>query len=303
MSQGLLSAMSLKSVLITDCSRGGIGSALAEFFQKRNLQVSATARCLSKMSHLSKLPNVNLLTLDVTSTADICKAFDCVKSKIGSSLDYLVNNSGISYICLHWTPTFSDAKAMFDVNFWAVLAVIQCFSPLLIAVKGSIVNNGSINSVLNPPWMGIYGASKAALRILDETLRLELGPFQVKVLTVITGAIDTNLMNNGPAVKIPPNSLYRNTERTILARAQGEDVFGKVKTNQYAERIVSDILDGATGKVWRGGMAAMVRHATSVLPTFMIVRWHYPRMTKSCTLLMFLGSYVIEENRIRSTLI
>ena len=275
--------MALKSVLITGCSAGGIGSALVESFQKRNLLVFATARSLSKMSHLSKLSNVTLLKLDVTSSADISEAVDRVRSKTGGSLDYLVNNSGVSYICPILDVDISDAKAMFDVNFWAVLAVIQAFSPLLIASKGSIITIGSINSVLNPPWMGIYGASKAALVTLDETLRLELAPFGVKVSTIITGAVETNIMTNGPAVKLPSGSLYKATEKTILARARGEDVAGKMKPTEYADSVVSDILGGATGKVWRGGMASMVRHSTSILPTYVIVSFDPPGTSISIT--------------------
>lgn len=110
--------MPLKSVLITGCSAGGIGSALLESFQERNLQVFATARSLSKMSHLSKLPNVILLTLDVTSPSDITTAVEYVKSKTAGSLDYIVNNSGVSYICPTLDVDIIDAKAMFDVNFW-----------------------------------------------------------------------------------------------------------------------------------------------------------------------------------------
>lgn len=109
--------MALKSILIIGCSAGGIGSALAESFQKRNLQVFATACSLSKMAHLSKLPNVVLLTLDVTSSSDISEAVEYVKSNTGGSLDYLVNNSCVNYICPTLDVDVQDAKDMFDVNF------------------------------------------------------------------------------------------------------------------------------------------------------------------------------------------
>ena len=56
--------MTPKTVLITGCSAGGIGSALAEVFQKRGIHNFATARDLSKMSHLQTLSHVTLLKLD-----------------------------------------------------------------------------------------------------------------------------------------------------------------------------------------------------------------------------------------------
>jgi 1-acylglycerone phosphate reductase len=64
------------------------------------------------------------------------------------------------------------AKAMFDVNFWGMLARIQAFAPLVIAAQGTIVNTGSIVSVLNVPYNRIYCASKAAITIFDEVLRV-----------------------------------------------------------------------------------------------------------------------------------
>jgi 1-acylglycerone phosphate reductase len=72
------------SVLITGCSQGGIGFSLAESFQKRGLHVFATARSISKMAHLADLPNVTLLTLDVTSSSSIAEAVHAVTAKPGA---------------------------------------------------------------------------------------------------------------------------------------------------------------------------------------------------------------------------
>ena len=146
--------MALKSVLITGCSAGGIGSALAEAFQKRNLHVFATARTPSKMSHLEKLPNVTLLTLDVTSASSIAAAVEAVRAKTGGKLDYLVNNSGRGFVMPTLDVNMEEAKRIFDVNFWAVLAVTQAFAPLLIAAQGTIVNISSLIGHLNVVWMG-----------------------------------------------------------------------------------------------------------------------------------------------------
>ncbi len=265
-----------KSVLITGCSIGGIGSALAESFQKRNLQVFATARSLSKMSHLENLPNVTLLALDVTSSSDITKAVELVKSKTGGTLDYLVNNSGAQYSCPTLDVDITEAKGMFDVNFWGVLAVTQAFAPLLIAAKGTLVTIGSINAVLNVPWMSVYGASKSAITMLAETLRLELAPFGVKVLTVVTGAVETKIMENGPGLKLPKDSLYTKIEGIISDRVSGKEEIRRMTATDYAERVVQDILGGAVGKVWRGQMASMVHLTSLIAPTSMIVCFCLP---------------------------
>lgn len=143
-----------KSVLITGCSSGGIGYALAQSFQRRNLVVFATTRDLSKMVGLKDLPNLHLLSLDVTDPYSIADAVEAVKQVTGGPLDYLVNNSGRGY----WMPALDtdieEGKRLFDVNFWGPLRVTQALSPLLVAAKGTVVNIGSINGYLNVPYAG-----------------------------------------------------------------------------------------------------------------------------------------------------
>jgi 1-acylglycerone phosphate reductase len=122
------------------------------------------------------------------------------------SLDFLVNNAGVgqhfplSYIsCSKLTSTayqmplldsdISMVKAMSDTNVFSVLTVTQALAPQLIAAKGTIINIGSVGGEFALPYPSMYNASKAALRALSDTMRLELMPFDVKVMTVITGIV------------------------------------------------------------------------------------------------------------------
>ena len=146
--------MALKSVLITGCSAGGIGSALAEAFQRRDVHVFATARDPSKLSHLGKLPNVTLLTLDPTSTASVEASVELIKAKTSGTLDYLVNNAGQTIIMPTLDFDIETAKSMYDINVWGMVRVTQAFAPLVIAAKGTIVNISSIATSVNTPWMG-----------------------------------------------------------------------------------------------------------------------------------------------------
>lgn len=85
--------MSQKTVLITGCSEGGIGDALAQSFHRRGLRVFATARNILKIEHLKKL-GLDTLPLDVTDATSIKAAVERVKLETGGTLDFLVNNSG-----------------------------------------------------------------------------------------------------------------------------------------------------------------------------------------------------------------
>ncbi|KAK9320927.1 hypothetical protein V1517DRAFT_340297 [Lipomyces orientalis] len=262
--------MAVKSVLITGCSDGGIGSALALAFQKRGLHVFATARTISKMSRLDGLPCVTLVTLDVTNYASITSAVEIVKSATGGTLDYLVNNSGVGYVMPTLDVDIEEAKRVFDVNVWGLLAVTQAFAPLVIATNGSIVNISSVGGLLYPPWLSVYTASKSAVTTISETLRLEMAPLGVKVLTAVTGTVHSNFFVNGPQHKLPPTSRYVSVEKSIVARAQGRDIQSGMNAAKYADRVVDDVLRGENGKIWRGKLASIVRYASTYLPTFVL---------------------------------
>jgi len=151
------------TVLVTGCSDGGIGSALALEFQKRGFYVFATARDISKMSALQDLPNVSMLTLDVVKSSDIASAVELVTKQTGGTLDYLINNAGQN----HFMPVLDEdilkAKTLFGTNVWGPLTLTQALSPLIIKAKGSFVFITSIAGYANVPWMGRSSLSSLSL--------------------------------------------------------------------------------------------------------------------------------------------
>ena len=146
---------SKKTVLITGCSDDGIGSALSLAFHAQGYHVFATARNPSKMSVLSKLPNTTLLTLDVEDSAQITSAVEAVKNETSGTLDILINNAGVNHFSPVLDIDLSEAKHVFDINFWGALTVTQAFAPLVIKAKGSVVNITSIAGHINVPYMGM----------------------------------------------------------------------------------------------------------------------------------------------------
>lgn len=262
----MASLSSKRSVLITGCSEGGIGHALVVEFCRRGLHVFATTRNIKKMATLASLPNVTLLALDVTSASSITAAVEAVKARTSGKLDYLVNNSGVQYVMPILDVDIKMAKQMYEVNIWGVLAVTQAFAPMVIEAKGCVINMASIAGCLYPPWMGLYSASKSALSTISEVLRLELAPLSVKVITVITGAVATNLHANAPEHHLPTSSLYSAASEEIASRATNSDVKGHSKPKDFAMSVVDDVLGGKSGKVFRGSMASQVRFASTNLP-------------------------------------
>jgi 1-acylglycerone phosphate reductase len=83
-----------KYALITGCSEGGIGDAIAIEFHKKGIEVIATARDPTKMEHL-KVMGFHTVKLDVVSQESIDAAVKEVEKITGGRLDFLVNNSGL----------------------------------------------------------------------------------------------------------------------------------------------------------------------------------------------------------------
>jgi 1-acylglycerone phosphate reductase len=144
-----------QTVLITGCSDGGIGSALALTFQKRGFRVFASARNISKMSALEGLANVTHVPLDVTDAQQIQNAVELILNESGGSLDILINNAGRNHFSPALDIDLAEAKKIFDINFWGPLLLTQKFAPLVIKAKGSIVNITSISGYVNVPYMCI----------------------------------------------------------------------------------------------------------------------------------------------------
>ncbi|EUC27424.1 hypothetical protein COCCADRAFT_9982 [Bipolaris zeicola 26-R-13] len=255
-----------KTVLITGCSLGGIGSALALEFHRRGLHVFATARSLDRMAHLANLDRVTLLQLDVTSQASIATAAAQVGKTTGSSLDILINNSGAQYITPAIEANLDAARSMFEVNVFGVAAVCQAFVPLITTASGTIVNVCSIAAHVHTPWMGFYGASKAAAEVLSETMRLEMAPLGVRVISLVTGAVASNIMTNGAIPKLQDTSPFKPAQKEIVALAKGEDGHTRMPTETFAKKVVDDVLGGAQGKLWRGQMASTIYWLTKLIP-------------------------------------
>ena len=83
-----------QTLLITGCSEGGIGDALAQEFHTRGLRVFATARNLNKLKHLETV-GIETVSLDVTDEESIRKAVEKIKLATEGTLDFLVNNAGL----------------------------------------------------------------------------------------------------------------------------------------------------------------------------------------------------------------
>jgi short-subunit dehydrogenase len=209
-----------KVAVITGCSTG-IGHELAIQLNSLGWTVVATSRHPEKLEPLKEAGCLTYL-LDVTDSVQIDVTFDKI-IKTTSRIDMLINNAGFGLIMPSPDISMEEMKSQFQTNFFGVFAVIQKVSPIMKVQKsGIIVNTGSISGIAPTPFAGAYCASKAALHAWSDTLRMELKPFGIKIITLQPGGIETEFGKNcTTTVKrlLRPASWYSSIETFIYKRA------------------------------------------------------------------------------------
>ena len=177
-----------KVVLITGAS-SGIGESIATFLNDKGFIVYGTSR---NPKNIEKYP-FNLIALDVTKKETIQKAVETVVENEGR-LDILINNAGMGITgAVEETPV-NEMKAVFDTNFYGVVDCIQIAAPYLRKNKESlIINVTSIAGYMGLPFRGVYSSVKGALKILTESLNMEMQQFGIDVVSVAPGDFATNI--------------------------------------------------------------------------------------------------------------
>src|ERR1700712_343874 len=122
--------------------------------------------------------------MDVTSPPQIAAAVQAVRDATGGKLDILVNNTGAFNLMAAADQRIEEAKALYDVNVFGLLAVTQAFLPLLLAVGdgsgGMVANVSSVAAVMSPVFQVAYASSKAAVSSMSHTMRKEFAPLGVR---------------------------------------------------------------------------------------------------------------------------
>ncbi|CAL2086472.1 SDR family oxidoreductase [Tenacibaculum sp. 190524A02b] len=192
-----------KVVFITGAS-SGIGKAIALYLHSKNYTVYGTSRNPDKV----EVPYA-MVALDVTRKDSIKRAIAEVASK-EQRIDVLINNAGKGITGpIEDTPT-EEMKANFDTNFFGVIDVIKEVLPVMRKQqKGLIINTTSIAGYMGLPFRGVYSASKGALELVTEALRMEVKSFGIEVTNVAPGDFATNMAAGRYHTPVFEDSAYK----------------------------------------------------------------------------------------------
>lgn len=203
-----------KIVLITGASEG-IGAACAADFAGAGAKLSLTARSaegLVRAGGNSSLITTGDLTLDQTRRSVVERTLE----RFGA-IDVLVNNAGVGLYGNSWSASMEDVRQLMELNFFALLGMIQLVAPHMRNRRsGTIVNVSSIGGKMPLPWATIYSASKYAVTALTEGLRMELRDAGVQTMLACPGYVTTGFQQHVRAGSAP-DAVLRARRRAITA--------------------------------------------------------------------------------------
>lgn len=255
-------------------------------FAAKGFRVFATARSTKSLASL-EAKGIDILTLDVTQPESISLLKTEISKRTGGTLDILFNNAGMSERLFHMPavlneilinklPVYespaieaetSQVRAMFDTNVFGLFAMVEAFTPLLLASTSNspsqpptIINTSSVVARLPYLFSAHYNATKAAVTSYSDTLRLELAPLGIKVVTVFMGVVRTGI-TSPDKIKFSPDSLYTAAESGVKQRSKDHLSHG-MDAKKFASLVAGDILNkrGLTkgNYVWQGTNAFVV---------------------------------------------
>jgi short-subunit dehydrogenase len=176
----------------------GIGRNLAFVLAKQGWRVAVTSRTMSDLENLKNecehfAGNIEIYPSDITLDVNIKNLVKKIELEIGPINLAILNAGtyirfGVEKFCVE------EFKKQIDIN---ILGTVNCLAPvmesMLVRRKGHIVVMSSLTAYRGLPFASAYGASKAALTNMCESLKAELEKFNVNISVVHPGFVSTPL--------------------------------------------------------------------------------------------------------------
>lgn len=190
-----------RAAVITGAS-SGIGRETAKLLAAQHYSLVLIARNKENLQSLrhelsSYTQKIIIVSGDLTQQSTLRKIENACKNELAGKVNALLNIAGINHMGTVEETTLEKAEQVFQVNYFAVLALTRGILPFLRhAEKPVILNVSSIAGQTGVPGRSVYSASKAALEALSQSLRLELHDQNIQVKVFRPAAVLTNFHDN-----------------------------------------------------------------------------------------------------------
>ena len=211
--------MTAKGTALVTGASSGIGAAVVRRLAANGWEVHALARRAARLEALADETGCVPHALDIRDGAALARLM------AGLAPDLLVNNAGLGAgITGLVTASREDIARTIDTNVTAVLELTRLTLPGMIARgRGHVVNLGSVAG-LYPLVSAVYGASKGAVRLMSQNLRLELRGTGIRVTEICPGRVATEFYD---AAVVDPAARER-IKNTGIREISPDDIAGAI---------------------------------------------------------------------------
>jgi NADP-dependent 3-hydroxy acid dehydrogenase YdfG len=230
-----------KIVWLTGASRG-IGSAIAKELIENNAHVMLTARNIDSLNDtVNELieAGASFFLCDIRSEPDVIKTYNNIVSTKGN-IDILINNAGTGIFAPMIDLSVEDFDVMFDTNVRGTfLCTKQILPDMIKRQSGYIVNTLSVSAIKPFAGSSVYGATKAAVLMMDRILRQEVREYGIKIMSVIPGATETEIWS--------PEDRDKYRDRMMQPEDVAKAVISAIQLNMMDRLAIEEIVIRPTG--------------------------------------------------------
>jgi short-subunit dehydrogenase len=234
-----------KTIIVTG-GGNGIGRELSLQLLKGGSKVIAVDISADALDETKKLAgdragNFSSFVLNIADRNAVEQFRDSVLQ--AGVVDGLINNAGIIQPFVKVDDLHYDAiERVMNGNFYGTLYLIKAFLPHLKSRPvAHVMNVSSMGGFLPVPGQSVYGASKAAVKLLTEGLHLELKNTNVGVTIVFPGAIATNIAaNSGVSVEMKPGSEQQQKFKALPVHDAAAKMIGAMESDAFRVTVGSD---------------------------------------------------------------
>ncbi len=225
-----------RKILVVTGGGSGMGRELVLQLLSRGARVAAVdlnPQTLAETATLatSQAASLATFTVDIRDRAAVEALPGAVAERFGA-VDGIINCAGViqPFVRLHQLD-YAAIDRVFEVNWRGTLHMCKAFLPALLArPEAHLVNISSMGGFIPFPGQTVYGASKAAIKLLTEGLCSELGGTNVRVTVVFPGAVATNIAaNSGVELKLGAGQAYQPLAPARAAR----EILDGVERNRF----------------------------------------------------------------------
>jgi short-subunit dehydrogenase len=179
-----------KRVIVITGASSGIGFAAAHRFSLYADVVYNLSRAKGEDE------NINFIETDISNPEEVKDAIRKIYHKEGQ-IDILINNAGVGISGAAEELLTADIIRVINTNLLGTITASQEVIPLMRAAgHGMIVNISCALAASPAPFNSVYAATKKAIEIFSASLRKEVKPLKIKVVTVLASNIKTNFTEN-----------------------------------------------------------------------------------------------------------